>query len=400
MANSRLYMEKAGGRSPNTASFSIQGGAKTSRTFYIGDDGQRDPFGAVIHTAVTSITEVHNAIKEILGHSERHDDTLRIKRTRPMADPEYYYLHAESIGNIAGIGRPTLTAAHQGLFQESPQVDNFQLYPCYEFSGVCFTQRPYRILPDSAITTGSLIYADENGDEDDLSFAREWFRYVDVETIPSSEFLTAQIGNMKFNVASGSAPDDRTAGSGQIRMLMRKKLIKITWYQVPYNYIDGSVGDVLLGADSYIYKAIGCVNQYDWWRYKKGTMLLEAVGVQRYSPLFPTPIEDVDLNADGAEVFSVANAKLSNITFVFSYTNPPLGDDADGNEATPTIPAHILGYAGPIQTVPAGHNLVPYAHQMQWFYAQTQDLENFTRASRRPIYPSFPMQLIFTDPGI
>lgn len=395
MANLRLFMERYSGRSSSKAGFTMRGGAKSVRNFVIGDDGQVSG-GSPVNAPVTSSTEVYDAVKELMGYTEPHEDGTKLKRVLPLGDPFWQWLYVESIGSITGVGRPTLTASNPFGILEAPTLDYYMLQPCYEFNDVTFSQRPYATLSDDAIPTGSIRYADLEGVESDKTYAQEWLRYVDVETVPGAEFITAQAGQFLFDVASTSAPDGRPAGTGQLRMLVKKKVIRMTWYQVPYAYVEGSGTQ-----ETYIMQALGCVNQYDWWKYPRGSMLLEAVGVNRYSPILPKMTGNLSGTTTTA---TFANEKTCDITFIFSYLNPPLGKDAAGNAATPStptgpLPGPIFGDPGPIQVVQAGHNLVPYAHQMQWFYARTR-MSGYANASNRPIYPSIPMQLIWTNPNV
>lgn len=392
MANLRLYMESVDGRSPSQAGFSLRGGGRSVRNYFIGDDGH----GVTTHTAVAGISELFSSITELLGAVHTHPDGKRLQRTLPMADPVYQWCMCENIGNIQGVGNPgNPITSNPFQILEAPTVDYYSLYPGYLFSGVTFTPRPYACLQDVAVSTsdslGSLQYTNQEGvSTPSFAYAQEWLRFTDVETIPAGEYITAQAGQFLFDVQSGKSPDGISAGAGQLKMLKKTKTIKMTWNMVPYQYVETGDANIL----SYIEQGLGCINQYDWFGYPKGTLLFEAVSVNRYTPVVPTA------KLLPGSTISFANQKLCDITFFFGFQNPTVGSDAtkiygldsDGNRATPRAPTR----AGEIQ---AGWNLVPYAHQAGWFYAKTK-IPAFPSSDGKPLFPSFPFELLFTNPGI
>lgn len=400
MANTRLYMEEVHGKSPSQAGFTVRGGGRSVRNYIIGNDGSGD----ASHTAIASTTELYTALVEFLGATNTHSDGKRLKRTLPLADPIYQWCMCESIGNIQGLGNPGAKLASNPFnILEAPTVDYYSLYPAYLLSSVTFTPRPYASLQDDSIGVGQVIWYDQEGNSVGggggiklINYAKEWLRFTDVETVPMGEYITAQAGQFKFDVASGLSPDGKAAGNGQLRMLAKKKTVKMTWYCVPYAYLDtGSQARV-----SYIDQGIGCINQYDWFNFPKGSLLLEGVAVNRYTPVVPQ-----SLVLSGSGGVSFANTKLCDITFLFSYQNPIIAKDVDdgGNQifygkdagngrATPRTSTNL-------NDIQAGWNLVPYAHQMGWYYAKT-NIPGFPASDKRPLYPSFPFELLFTNPGV
>ena len=383
-------METIGGQSPSAAGFTIMGGGRSVRNYIIGDDGQS---GAAAHPPVTDTVELFDAIVELMGETRVYDSSeLHLSRTLPLADPIFQWMFCESIGSLSGRGRPTQTASNPLGILEAPTVDYAAFYPCWLFSGVNFTQRPYAVISDSSIPEDEVEWVTEDGFDGTNGYAEEWLRFVDVEDIPAGEYITAQAGQFIFDVNSSLAPNSRPAGVGQLRMLLKRRMIKMTWFQVPYNYIDLGPFATTPDDESWIVRAIGKVNQRDWWLYPKGTMLLEGIGVSRYTPVVPQVLSWRGGPFGGGVGFS--NQKLCNITFFFSFFNPPLGKDSAGNPAEPSIPIRE------IQDVTRGWNLVPYAHMGGFYYVKTKALSGFSDASNRPIYQSFPMELCFTNPGI
>lgn len=388
MADLRLYMEKIAGESPSTAGFTRMGGGKSHRIYYIGDDGQRDGSGNPVHDEIESASEVYDAVIDLMGETKLHSDGFRLNRKLPKADPFWQWLFVDEIANITGLGRMTQVVSTPGQQLEAPAIDYVAFYPGMRFD-VNFTPRPYALIQDGQIATGTVNWANQRGVETTTTYAEEWLRYTDQESIPGGEYITAQSGQFLIDVAAGVAPNNIPATGGQLRMFVASEGIKITWYEVPYSYVDS--GDYL--TPSYLMQGLGCVNQYDWRKYGKGQLMLESIGVQRYTPTIP----QVQIWDGNRAVFT--NNKLCNITFIMKYTDRGIGKDINGNDATPTVPAAYPATAGPIQTVQTGWNLVPYAHMMSWFYAKTRIL-GYSEANNRPIFPSFPFQLLFTNPGI
>ncbi len=129
--------------------------------------------------------------------------------------------------------------------------------------------------------------------------------------------------------------------------------------------------------------------------------MLEAIGVQRYTP----PVPKVSYWNGNRAVY--AAEKECNITFVFVHLDPPLGlDDPAHNgvgvPATPAVPRPppLAASGGPgANAIQQGHNLVPYGHMMSWYYARTE-VSLFANASDRPLFPSMPFELLFSNPGV
>jgi hypothetical protein len=373
MADLRLYMETTAGVSPSTASVSVRGGLKSVRNYIIGQDGQT----ATGHEAITDPIEVTDAIIELTGSTHTHNDGYRLKRVQPKADPFFWWCYCEGISDIRGVGRPSqFTTDGPGIFEAS-LISKSAMYPGWRFGGCSFTPRPFAVLKDDSIPTGVTSIYRENGTvQSDVTYAQEWLRYVDVETIPSGEYVTANAGRFIFDVAASAVPHGKSAGNGQLRMFLKKKTIKMTWYHVPELYVNTQDPTI----ESYIDRTIGKVNQYDWWNYGKGTLLLEGINVVRYTPIVPDVLEW----SGSAGVF--ANQKLVDITFFFTEMNPTRG-------------AAELAVTTGTQDVPHGHNLVPFAHTSSWYYVKTQ-VPGHAASSGRPIIPSFPYQFLFTNPGV
>lgn len=396
MADARLWMEAVKGQSPTSGTCNIRGAGKTQSRWYIGQAGDST------RTPVTTLNEFYKAKLELLGTTYPHSDGVRLRRLLPKADPFIQYYYCEEI-KWQGQGRPTTSAATPLGQLEAPSFDNVTIYPTYAFD-CTFSPRPYAIIQDGTIPSGTKTWYGDGGattaqNYGAFDYAEEWLRYTDIEVLPGGEFITAQGGQFLVDVASGQKPNSVSAIQGQVRLFVKKSGLRLTWYQIPYSYVDPSLSPTRSNSlGSYIMAALGHINQYDWWNYPKGTLLLEAVGVSRYSPVVPNPIPW----AGSTQIIS--NAKLCDITFIFSNFNPtnnvvgqsPLsyGLDALGANAVPSATATLNP-----NVIPAGHNLVPVAHMMSWYYAKTF-FSGLPDCSNRPIYPSFPYQLLFSNPGV
>jgi hypothetical protein len=366
-------MERVSGISPSTASVSVRGGLKSIRNYVIGQDG----ISGTGHSAITDTYEVTDAIIELMGSTHTHSDGYRLKRVQPKADPFFWWCYCEGISDIRGVGRPSEEVSDiLGLFEAQP-VYKTAMYPGWLFNGAAFTPRPFAVLRDDSIPTGIVDIYRENGTvNSSVPYAQEWLRYVDVETIPAGEYITANAGRYVFDVAASAIPHEKIAGDGQLRLFIKSKTIKMTWYHVPELYVNTQNSSIT----SYIEQCIGKVNQLDWWNYGKGTLLLEGINVVRYTPIVPDVLEW----SGSAGIY--ANQKLVDITFFFKHLNPTRG-------------AKEFSLTTNIQDVPYGHNLVPWAHTQKWYYVKTQ-VASHAASSGRPIYPSIPYQILFTNPGV
>ena len=192
--------------------------------------------------------------------------------------------------------------------------------------------------------------------------------FVDIESEPNTEFLTSPQGQFNFKTQSGAVPNGLPAtnqnGGGIVLRIVKQK-VKFTWYFVPYEIVFAE--NVVSG--------FGKVNQYDFFGYPKGSLLLEGIESKRYPP------PEVLFKVDPASGSSVAQ-KLCDVTFVFSCFMQPYRDlSAD-------IPAST-GFK-----ITYGHNLLPRAGELKYYYVQTKNPTN-PALDGRPVYESYPMERLF-----
>ena len=345
-------------------------------------------------TVDSSVIDNTNGIVEVLGSSIAGGDG-RINRLMPLAHPEYPWLFAESL-QIEGIGFKEKAITSAPSFDVKP-MKNYAKYKLYKYT-IRFTTRPYSVLPDTkikvnkytvgdpwyiadtgvAVPTAGGFVAEPPGDR----HAEEWLRYTDYEENCASDYITAQQGQFRFSRADGNAPDV-LAVPGQIKMLQRKTTIKYRWSQVPYSYISSEY--------SWINQAQGSVNQFNWCKWNAGTLLFLGYTYKRYAPAHPYIIQNPEANTLGLSM-----DKLADIEFVFLHFDPgtPVagtGPDSGFNNDNKSF-------------IAAGHNLMPYGAMNRnrgWYYSTGGSFSpSYPPGDYAPLYPSFPFQLIFTDPDI
>jgi len=364
------YREKIRGTEPGTAGFSRTGGGRATMTQFVGACGGDS-------VAFTSVAQLHAVIDEILGTTKVHDDGLRLKRTLPKAHPRHPDLYAERL-TYRGIGRMTKVTSDPGGGLEADAFEEMSFYPGYQID-IEFASLPYSLITDDQIETGSFTSAvDRYGTTwPSLTYAKEWLRYTDIDRMPQTETITAEAGQLIFDIAAATEPNNREAGKGQIQMQVPKSSLIITWFDVPFSYVDGFSGSTRV--ENNIEPAMGCVNQFAWYGFPAGTLLLTAVKIVRHPP----PRQELKL-WQGTAIY--AGIKLCDISFVFSRQNVTV--TSAPSAATNT------------NVIQAGHNLLPWAHQgNSWYFAKT-NFPTVAAAHGRGVYPSFPFEKLFTNPGV
>jgi hypothetical protein len=331
--------------------------------------------------------QVQQAITELLGGTSLAATDGRLVRTPPMAHPLFPYWVVSNITSIQGVGEPTWEDPDTDL--EVPPLANYALYPTYRFT-VEFGPRPYPVLLDERIVT---VEDAENFHLDDgtpatVVYAKEWQRYCDIEMISADSYAEGRQGQCVFRTASAVRPPHNTTFTGAPRIYLPDAVVKIRWYQVPYRYISS--------INSHLLRWKGRVNQGQFvmqgHTFAPGQLLYQNFTHARYTPPVPTMVEvEADLFMTG---------KLVDIELTFLHTSR-VGTDV------PT-PSNLSWIAG-------GHNLFPRLGAPQGFYyvtvpavnpAATVDTPAATRDAYdaahpekwAPMFLSFPVELLFTDP--
>jgi hypothetical protein len=378
MPNSRVYFEDARGQSTSQAAFSVMGGGVSTRNLRIGTSS----------APITSARQIWEGIREILGdvgtNTTGDAATLaKLRRQPPIADPLYPWLYAESIGNIYGIGRPSQASANLFGQVAGDTLDHLTWYDLWRFQGVKFTQRPYEVLSDDMIPGGTLTYHKPDGTTVQRKWAAEHLRWTDWEILPAGEYLVADAGQFVFDAPTETDIDGHEAGKGQLRIFLRKRSVRCTWYNVPFSYVSRDYSST----ETWIQEAIGTINQDDFHIFPKGTLALEGVVAQRYSRFLPK-VKQFTPPLGGITQQTFTSEKLANVTFIWSYFNPTR---AAAPAAAPSPP-------GSTQVVQQGHNLVYFAHVLDGaFYVKTR-IPGHAASNNRPIWSSYPHILCFSNP--
>jgi hypothetical protein len=331
--------------------------------------------------------QVQQAITELLGGTSLAATDGRLVRTPPMAHPLFPYWVVSNITSIQGVGEPTWEDPDTDL--EVPPLGNYALYPTYRFT-VEFGPRPYPVLEDDSIVTvlDSTNFHLDDGTLTNVTYATEWNRYCDIEMLSLDSYVEGRQGQCVFRTASAVKPPHNTTFTGAPRIYLPDGVVKIRWYQVPYRYISS--------INSHLLRWKGRVNQglfkMQGHRFEPGQLLYQNFTHARYTP----PVQALDQFEPG--LFAVG--KLVDIELTFLHTSR-VGTDV------PT-PANLSWIA-------AGHNLFPRLGGPPGFYYVTTvavdpaagpatpaaskiayDAAN--PAKWPPMFLSFPVELLFTDP--
>jgi hypothetical protein len=315
--------------------------------------------------------DLQSAIIQILGTTQfAATATGKLARTPPLAHPLYPWLYASSILDIKGVGTYTLTNAEPTL--EVPPLPQFALYAQYKFT-IEFKPRPYPIVTDDTIqeiSTGSWYPETGAGTSiQNFSYAAEWARFVDFTVTPLDDYVTQQVGQMRFVTGGTGTPNANTATyTGSPRLFIPNQVIKFIWYGVPYRYMSSP--------NSYITRWTGRINQNAWGTtYPSGSLLYHSFKPTLYTP--PVQKEVTDMYS-GQSVFSTE--KLMNLELEFIWTTRTTSDPPTG----PT--------SGNLNYVIYGHNALPWHADRLFHYAESAVAPN------PPSFLSFPIEVLFSDP--
>jgi hypothetical protein len=234
---------------------------------------------------------------------------------------------------------------------------------------------PFTMLPDSAITVNNLTYYDDTGAPRTIPIASEWLRYTTWQFDPSVESLSATKGAYYFRTNDGLSPNGFQC-PGAINKLIPKGKLTIRWHRVPFNF--------LLDLNSPA-NWLGRVNQLPFYGYSPGEMLFEGIQVNRYLP----PVPDSISNPDSPYPSSLFLADFDYVFSVYNRSDPRAPVPAQKNwiyNGANVFP-HISD--GLFHTLTSGPNpAMPSA-----------GVSPDPPSGWTPTYLSFPVQILFTDPG-
>lgn len=351
--SSRELYELLDRTSPSKASFQTDGGSATM-DFII----DRDKVGYMP--------------SEILGSVYKAEDgTGRLLRKLPAAHPFYDWLYATRINNIEGMqpyGRE-LGETYQ-KDKSLNYIYDFVTYRKYKVQ-VQFEPRPYLMINDDDLKAKAeekKWYYNTKDEFVKFNDPKEWLRFVDIECEPNAEFLSSPQGQFMFKTSDQTPPNNlpvTNQNGGGINILIVKRKIKITWFFVPYEVIFSE--NVISG--------LGKVNQYEFYGFPAGSLLLEGTEVKRYPP--PEQLIKQDPITKGP----VAQ-KLCDITFVFNSIIQ------SSKDLSTKIPAATKF------KIPFGHNLCLRPGELKYHMVESNYPPN-QGFSNRTIYESYPMERLF-----
>lgn len=342
--------------SPSKASFQIDGGSATM-DFII----DREKLGMMV--------------SEILGSVYKASDgTGRLTRKLPAAHPYYDWLYATRINNIEGL-QPYGRQLGEDYQKDKSlnYIYDFVTYKKYKVQ-VQFEPRPYLMVNDDDLkgkADTKKWYYNTKDEFVEFKDPKEYLRFVDLECEPNAEFLSSPQGQFFFKTKDNSAPGGANPtpvsnqNGGGINVLVVKRKIKMTWFFVPYEIVFSE--NVISG--------LGKVNQYDFYGFPAGSLLLEGTEVKRYPP--PEQL----LKQDPINAGPVAQ-KVCDITFVF---NSFMQAKRDLSDKIPDSTKFKIAY---------GHNLVPRPGELKYHYVET-NYPSSALLGNRPIYESYPMERLF-----
>ena len=304
--------------------------------------------------------DVEQFCKESLGSVAI--DGNKLKRVLPLAHPTFPWLFVNSIATIEGYQFVEKSDAPEEL-----EAEPMPQYASYQYAKVVleFSPRPYALFKDESISVTPLSYFNDVGATVTKDIAAESWRFVELATKTSMEYLTAQHGQYRM---AGTGEATAPSFPGQVRLLKKSKSITLTWHQVPFRVSEGPN----------IFDGLGKINQIAFFGYGTGTLLFQGWTTNR--PM-PAPFPEMTIDLDTGSTLP-STEKIVNIEFSFLYLEPELG----GQGVTPENQNHIA----------YGHNSFPWFKDGKYYYATTGGDGTTSPVEGIPPYKSYPFQLLFT----
>lgn len=363
------FAEEVHDNAPSTASFSLANGRAHMAFILPVNMTQVADYGGPVFNESSQVQplDLLGMSQVILGGVNTDVGDGRLNRILPFAHPQWPWLYAEGY-SVQGIGAPVLTASISPL--EALQMPAFALYPTYRVT-MEFTNRNYAVLNDFDIETATYTWWDVDGSTQENLIAMEWLRFTDYQAVPQNDWVTASIGNGFVFVTEGGSGDSKTDPNnapyaGMPRILLPNEIIKMTWRQVPFRYYSSP--------NSFLRRFRGRINQFAWYNWGKGELLYLNCNPIRFTPPILQPANWL-LGATTVD-------KWCDLELFFLATR------REGvNVPTPENNNFIA----------AGHNLMPWQADNQFYYTQSPNPPLGTGA---PTFYSFPFELLWTDPDV
>lgn len=377
--------EAADSIAPHSISFTMNDG-RVNAPYYLKD--------------VVDEIDFEKRILEILGYNLEGTDG-RIHRVLPRSYGLCPFLLASSI-NLVGYGvpeelrvvtddgddpgeielnllaDPTLANFRPRPIRPRTIAEAYALYSRGYTAVVEFLQRSYHPLPDDDVGTRVATWFDEHGDPQNYYYAEEWKRFTEVDQKFSPKIITATQGQLTFRTGDGSAPH-RQCFAGSPRLPYPEKTLTVLWRQVPYRYLSSP--------KSFLERFANKVNQHPFtiqgYSFEPGELLFMDFDYSRYTPPFPFFEDD--------EETRYALEKWVDLKLIFGVARRHA-------VSPPTLPNR--------NWIPAGWNVLPwfgpnFSRRRGFHYAGSFDpIDPDDKKSWMPLFESFPMELLFTDPDV
>lgn len=393
--------ERIQGSSPGSISISLEGDSRATMVYIV--EGPKD--GKDQRNPLVLFCQ------EVLGSVSINAANGALKRVSPMAHPQFRWLYAERITSIKGLGfaresasdpaSPLLRWYTFGGTSWQTIQPYYLIYDRYEVT-VEFSSRPYitaddatmqklnAAYPNSYTISGEQAkYYNDKGEQKTVvgDPFREYARFITYTTETSAEFLTMKGGAFKF-VSDVDQINSQSIPGFYGKTLIPKVVLKMTWSIVPYAFIDPSED-----ASTNIFQALGRVNQNWFFGYGPGELLFTGfTNSQKMKNQFDVFAYSIDQVADLPRINDILYTDI-----VLSFLYIPIYSYSKTNTIYPSSPKGIINPSN-LSYVNAGHNLAQTQVNKQYYPVVSADVEDpapVAARKKRPIYGSYPFELIF-----
>lgn len=349
--------------------------AETSLTFFLEADEEDEEY--------PTIEDVRAKVKQILGYTDTAvGANAKVQRVLPMAHPLYPNLTAYRVRVQPVPGEPEFSveaADPEEILEAAVIHPDAVAWDSWMFE-VSFSPRPFQMVTTAAMPTitDSVYEADGSGPVN-YTHHNEHLRFCEYTFTPRAEFVYARGGQaqMKFRRHGGADPDN-TPFPDFPRILLPDEILTILWRQIPQRF--------LTSANSHLRRWRNLVNQHPFSlggaEFEPGQLLYKGYKERAYS--FPFP--EIDDDWGGAGVF--AASKVVDCEVEIWVTNrPATGTVTVENENW--IPAHWNAQPN------MRHGTTSGGTAGAFFYISA---DNADATKQYPMFSSFAMHLLFTDP--
>lgn len=300
---------------------------------------------------IVPFRKIRSCMRYFLGYAYTEDfSPSRLVRELPQPHPLLPWLRCHAVnfvpfipkGNADEGNKAKVISPFYNDFNNATYTSNYEYVICT----AQFRSFRMRFLKDDEIETN----------------ADEWKRFTYIDTEAGVEALQVTGGQSQLTFAEptpGVAPEPRggvTKFAAPLAELVAKQKIKITWLQVPVEYV--SDGDIIF-SPVHLDECLGHVNSDEFMEmYPAGTLLMDGYSYL----LYPFPVAAQDWRKPMMAV---------DIAIMLSYFDPPKGVPGSSyrghslmpwsGDGTATSPGNGLWYHCTRDGDPAGDPLIPTA---------------------------------------